>query len=77
MGLFIDTNILFRYSLILLTCTSTIDIVSRRLPTHTWRRRHMHETSKMASSTGQITRKFYYEKQGFRHFRQSKASNRA
>ena len=39
-----------------------IDILGPRLPTHTWRGRHMYEESKMASSTGQKTRELYYEK---------------
>ena len=42
--------------------TGTIDILGPRLPTHTWRGRHMYEESKMASSTGQKTRELYYEK---------------
>ena len=36
-----------------------------RLATHTRRGRHMHEESKMASSTGQKTGELYYEKQVF------------
>ena len=44
---------------------SSIDILGPRLPTHTWRGRHMYEESKMASSTGQKTRELYYEKQVF------------
>ena len=43
----------------------TIDILGPRLPTHTWRGRHMYEESKMASSTGQKTRELYYEKKVF------------
>ena len=43
----------------------SIDILGPRLPTHTWRGRHMYEESKMASSTGQKTRELYYEKQVF------------
>ena len=40
-----------------------IDIVGPRLPTRTWRRCHMYDESKMASSIGQKIREFYYEKQ--------------
>ena len=46
----------------------SIDILGPRLPTHTWRGRHMYEESKMASSTGQKTRELYYEKQVFGPF---------
>ena len=48
-----------------IACKRIIDILGPRLPTHTWRERHMYEESKMASSTGQKTRELYYEKQVF------------
>ena len=53
---------------------SIIDMLGPRWPSHTWHGRHMYEESKIASSTGQKTRKLYYEKV-FGHFRRFKASN--
>ena len=56
------TTMLLCWLLAVCLYVCTIDILGPRLPTHTWRGRHMYEESKMASSTGQKTRELYYEK---------------